>query len=378
MTKGQKKSMNLLASLSNGPAKTDMIKDIFHKLDLDGDGTISWWEWKNILRGFVLKEGATSLPPFDRSDSLVVKLLSAHDALRGTGNKPINIFPVNGFDYIGVSSEEISSDAIKYTYGNVINKPAQSPISIVEPVLRIPRPIVTNTNPVDIKEILWKPKNFQEINELKERNVQHRQKLRNMKLSKLRTIFLDAKISFFINKHWLPYMEDLLARQKRKENDKRLEEKEIQDVQDKKQFAVTTMIKSYRGRKTRKYISVYKEVRDVLVEETVLGELNKLCLDWIRKFSFIESLPSFKKNHELNILRKMFLKLFTKCKELGRLQVSSAIRIQCASRARVARIRKKNIMFSRAIVKFNRFVNVKVLNVYYHINRYKANIRAIF
>ena len=58
----------------------DAVMSVFTKLDVDGDGTISWWEWKAVLAGTL--NGRHPESQFvDPLDPLSIGILAAYDAM---------------------------------------------------------------------------------------------------------------------------------------------------------------------------------------------------------------------------------------------------------------------------------------------------------
>jgi Ca2+-binding EF-hand superfamily protein len=46
------------------------VRKIFHRLDVDGDGSISWWEWRAVISNSLLDKNQELL--IDPMDSLVI------------------------------------------------------------------------------------------------------------------------------------------------------------------------------------------------------------------------------------------------------------------------------------------------------------------
>ena len=53
------------------------MKQIFEALDINGDGQISWWEWKNVLSSAIV----SSAPFIDTMDPLLLQMKAAVDSL---------------------------------------------------------------------------------------------------------------------------------------------------------------------------------------------------------------------------------------------------------------------------------------------------------
>jgi uncharacterized protein YejL (UPF0352 family) len=58
-----------------------MVRRIFSQLDVDGDGLVSWWEWKSVLTAAILGHNRTSTHMY-HLDALVIGMQAAHDAIR--------------------------------------------------------------------------------------------------------------------------------------------------------------------------------------------------------------------------------------------------------------------------------------------------------
>jgi hypothetical protein len=48
----------------------DAVRKIFNRLDVDGDGNISWWEWRAVISNSLLNKNQELL--IDWMDSLVI------------------------------------------------------------------------------------------------------------------------------------------------------------------------------------------------------------------------------------------------------------------------------------------------------------------
>lgn len=85
-------ALHLLLSLAKLPADEDaiaavsedeleaIVAQIFSQLDVDGDGSVSWWEWKTVLASRL--SGRNPASKFiEPSDTLVIGMLAAHAAL---------------------------------------------------------------------------------------------------------------------------------------------------------------------------------------------------------------------------------------------------------------------------------------------------------
>ena len=57
------------------------LEEFFMKLDLDGDGTVSWWEWRQVLQAAYLIRNGISVKFMDHLDPLIVSFLAAHHGL---------------------------------------------------------------------------------------------------------------------------------------------------------------------------------------------------------------------------------------------------------------------------------------------------------
>lgn len=70
--------------LSNEANLEAAVREVFNRLDVDGDGSVSWWEWKVILTSSTLPSGRNnSLTKFiDPMDPLVIGIQAAHEALK--------------------------------------------------------------------------------------------------------------------------------------------------------------------------------------------------------------------------------------------------------------------------------------------------------
>ena len=88
---GMESALGLLLSLANIPADADLsaiseeevtnvVRAIFQQLDVDGDGLVSWWEWKTVLTAALSGRNPESRF-IDPQDTLVIGLQAAHDAL---------------------------------------------------------------------------------------------------------------------------------------------------------------------------------------------------------------------------------------------------------------------------------------------------------
>ena len=66
------------------------VKKIFKRLDVDGDGSISWWEWQSVLSGSL--NGRNPRSKFvNPSETIAISLAAAQAALKGHGAGQINI-----------------------------------------------------------------------------------------------------------------------------------------------------------------------------------------------------------------------------------------------------------------------------------------------
>lgn len=63
-----------------GKSSSDAIEDLFKQLDADGNGTISWWEWKNFLQIYLFAEEINN-STLNLWDPLVLQLIAVEDAL---------------------------------------------------------------------------------------------------------------------------------------------------------------------------------------------------------------------------------------------------------------------------------------------------------
>lgn len=60
----------------------DMVSAIFHVLDVDGDGIVTWWEWKKVLELTILQHTANKSPSMlDLIDPLIISIDTAQDLL---------------------------------------------------------------------------------------------------------------------------------------------------------------------------------------------------------------------------------------------------------------------------------------------------------
>ena len=57
------------------------LEEFFAKLDLDGDGTISWWEWRQVLYAASLIRSDIVVKFMDHLDPLIIGFLAAHNGL---------------------------------------------------------------------------------------------------------------------------------------------------------------------------------------------------------------------------------------------------------------------------------------------------------
>ena len=91
--------MSLLFRLEKIPSDSSNIanaaKKIFADLDIDGDGQISWWEWKNVLTALISGRNESS-KFIDPMDPLVLQTKSASDAMLFV-KKPDVLEHSNGF-----------------------------------------------------------------------------------------------------------------------------------------------------------------------------------------------------------------------------------------------------------------------------------------
>jgi Ca2+-binding EF-hand superfamily protein len=90
-----------------------IVSDIFRRLDVDGDGMISWWEWKNVLTSSLIenpaeKQSSSTLNPMD---PLVLTLFAAIDALKS--NKIETSRDKDSFTSIALLSKTFLSTPLK-------------------------------------------------------------------------------------------------------------------------------------------------------------------------------------------------------------------------------------------------------------------------
>jgi hypothetical protein len=57
------------------------LEEFFTKLDLDGDGTVTWWEWRQVLYAASLIRNGIVVKYMDHMDPLIVCYLAAHHGL---------------------------------------------------------------------------------------------------------------------------------------------------------------------------------------------------------------------------------------------------------------------------------------------------------
>lgn len=57
------------------------LEEFFTRLDLDGDGTVSWWEWRQVLYAASLIRNKIAVKFMDHLDPLIVSYLAAHHGL---------------------------------------------------------------------------------------------------------------------------------------------------------------------------------------------------------------------------------------------------------------------------------------------------------
>lgn len=57
------------------------LEEFFTKLDLDGDGTVTWWEWRQVLYAASLIRNNIVVKYMDHMDPLIVSYLAAHHGL---------------------------------------------------------------------------------------------------------------------------------------------------------------------------------------------------------------------------------------------------------------------------------------------------------
>ena len=69
--------VSLLLSRLVKSSNNESIKKIFDALDLNGDGQISWWEWKNVLSSAIASDSSF----IDTMDPLLLQIKAAADAL---------------------------------------------------------------------------------------------------------------------------------------------------------------------------------------------------------------------------------------------------------------------------------------------------------
>lgn len=61
----------------------ELVRKMFKQLDVDGDGLISWWEWKAVLSGRMLGRNPESRY-IDPMDTLIIAIQAAHAAIEAT------------------------------------------------------------------------------------------------------------------------------------------------------------------------------------------------------------------------------------------------------------------------------------------------------
>jgi Ca2+-binding EF-hand superfamily protein len=115
-TVGMENSVGLLLQLANLPeddldgvnpdTARDVVRRIFAQLDVDGDGLVSWWEWKSVLTASILGHNPTSTQIF-HLDALVVGLLAACDAIKSLSLS--SKLQSLGDQYAGVGSVELNA-----------------------------------------------------------------------------------------------------------------------------------------------------------------------------------------------------------------------------------------------------------------------------
>ena len=100
-----------LMEIVNGPPadedsaySEERIRQLFRAMDLDGDGQVSWWEWRQVLDGtatvLAVGEPEADDPPryMDSLDPLVVSLAAAHAALMAENGGIVQPKPRLGLD----------------------------------------------------------------------------------------------------------------------------------------------------------------------------------------------------------------------------------------------------------------------------------------
>ncbi len=91
LASGGHKGNGSLTDLQNCDAEQDnlgsydIVKDLFNRLDVDGDGAISWWEWKSVLTASLSnREGNNPSKFIDPIDPLLISAFAASEALAVT------------------------------------------------------------------------------------------------------------------------------------------------------------------------------------------------------------------------------------------------------------------------------------------------------
>jgi Ca2+-binding EF-hand superfamily protein len=77
---------------SSGASDNDelLAKSIFDVLDTDSDGSVSWWEWKNVLSAFMLTNNVVN-KYVNLRDSLLITSCAAHDAVISHNTSKVDI-----------------------------------------------------------------------------------------------------------------------------------------------------------------------------------------------------------------------------------------------------------------------------------------------
>lgn len=81
------------------------VMRIFQKFDLDGSGSLSWWEWKQIVSVTSLVKTPDSSGPIDPADPLVVAMLAASDALSSSSARTYNDGPMTLSDELALVND---------------------------------------------------------------------------------------------------------------------------------------------------------------------------------------------------------------------------------------------------------------------------------